>query len=153
MRFILTVLVVCFAFPALAQQERECRGKQVFDLGDGSNGCLLEISTSAIVTTLSRDDGASSKVSRNETGRIVVAMFGAHSSSRQVIGNRMRTICRTFLPQVKEDLAGKRFNRIVIDLVWPRVANNGDFIPVSQSEIDVQPAFTSASCRGIRFFR
>ncbi|WP_299554008.1 hypothetical protein [uncultured Tateyamaria sp.] len=152
MRFILTVVFVCFAVPALAQQERDCRGKQAFDLGDGAYGCLLDIGSTSITTTLTRDDGASSKSSRNAAGQIDVAMFGTFSGSRQVVGKRMRGICQTFLPTIKQELAGQRYNRIVIRLFWPRVANSGDFVPKSRSEIEVQPAFTNANCRGIRFF-
>ncbi|MBV7408939.1 hypothetical protein [Maritimibacter sp. DP1N21-5] len=152
MRYILTVLVMCFALPAMAQQERECRGKQAFDLGDGSYGCLLEVGTSSITTTLTRDDGASSRSSRNAAGEIVVAMFGSHSGSRQVVRNRMLAVCRTFLPRVKQELSGRNYSRIVIQLVWPRVKNTGDFVSVSSTSVDVQPAFSNANCRGIRFF-
>ncbi|MEO1557315.1 MAG: hypothetical protein AAFS01_12850 [Pseudomonadota bacterium] len=152
MRILLFVLFAAFAVPAVAQQERECRGKQPIDLGDGAAGCLLEIGTTSITSTRTRDDGASSKSTRNVTGRIDVALFGAYSDNRTVISGRMKAICRSLLPQVQQELAELRYNRIVINLVWPRVENPGTFIPKSELEFAVQPAFTSAQCRGVRFF-
>ncbi|MEP5631941.1 MAG: hypothetical protein ABJP79_08670 [Tateyamaria sp.] len=152
MRVILAFIFVVFALPAVAQQEQECRGKQAFNLGDGAYGCLEEVGTSSITTTQTRDDAASEQIRSNQVGLIRVLMFGTHGSSRQVVGSRLRTICQTFLPTFNAQATGRKFSRITVAMVWPRVANKGDFVPVTTSQVDVQVAFSNGKCRGIRFF-
>ena len=152
MRAIFITFFVLLAVPALAQNERECRGKQAFDLGDGAYGCLFEVGSTSITTTTTRDDGASSKQKSNGAGRIDVAMFGAYTESKRVTSARIRTICQTFLPALKAEAPNAKYHRIVVRLFWPRVENTGDMVPKDQSEIAVQPAFTSGSCRGVRYF-
>jgi len=146
------LFLLLLAAPAVAQQERECRGKQAFDLGDGSYGCLEDVGTSQITTTTTRDDGASSSVRKNETGRIEVLMFGAYNGSKQVTGARIKAICQTFLPNLRAKLPDAKFYRIVVVLIWPRIENPGDYVPKSDANIAVQPGFSSAKCRGAKFF-
>lgn len=152
MRAISIILFVLLALPAFAQNERECRGRQAFDLGDGAYGCLFEVGSTSITTTMTRDDGASSKQRSNDAGLIDVAMFGAYTESKRVTSARIRTICQTFLPALQADTPGSNYHRIVVRLFWPRVENTGDMVPKDQSEIAVQPAFTSGTCRGVRYF-
>lgn len=152
MRFVLMIILVVFALPAAAQQERECRGKKPFDLGNGAYGCLLDLGTTQITTTLTRDDGASSSSRRNQAGHIRVLVFGEYNGSRQVAGARIKAICNTFLPDLKAAIPDVRYHRVVVAMIWPRVANPGDFVPVSRSKVAVQPGFSSASCRGVKFF-
>lgn len=152
MRTLFTVLFVMMALPALAQQERECRGKQAFDLGDGAYGCLFEVGTSEITTTLTRDDGANSSARTNQTGKIEVLMFGEYNGSKRVTSARLKTICQTFLPNLRAALPDVKYSRIVLAMIWPRVENPGDFVEKSRSKVAIQPAFSSASCRGIRYF-
>jgi hypothetical protein len=140
-RAIVAMFFVCMALPAAAQQERECRGKKAFDLGDGSYGCLLEVAMSTITTTTTYDDGGSSKPTSRakQAGAIVVAMFGTQSSSNQVNSARMKTICQTFLPDLKAAHPNNRYRRIILRLVWPKTET-------------VQAGFSSAKCKGVRFF-
>lgn len=152
MRALLVFLLMIFAVPAVAQQERECRGKQPFDLGGGVSGCLLDVGTNEITTTRSRDDGASSSTRDNVAGQIRVLMFGAHDSSRRVINGRITAVCNAFLPALQAEPSNKSFHQIVVVMIWPRVANTGDFVPVAQSKADVQAAYSSAKCRGVRHF-
>lgn len=151
MRIFLFILFTVFAVPAVAQQERECRGKQGFNLGDGAYGCLFEAKAGSLTTTTTRDDGASQKVKSRETGFIRVAMFGNYSASRQTTGKRITAVCQTFLPNLKEAMTGKRYHRIIVALVWPRIENPGDFISKERSEVAAQVAYTSATCRGVKF--
>ncbi|MFL4472013.1 hypothetical protein ACERZ8_19805 [Tateyamaria armeniaca] len=146
------IFTLLLALPAAAQQERECRGKQAFDLGDGSYGCLQEVGTSQITTTRTRDDGASSSVRKNATGKIEVLMFGEYNGSRQVTGNRIKTICRTFLPTLQAELTDLSYHRIVVVLIWPRIENPGNYVPKAEAKVAVQPGFSSAQCRGVKFF-
>ena len=152
MRVILALIFVVFALPAFAQQERECRGKQPFDLGDGAYGCLMDVGLSTITTTRTRDDFASESSTRNQAGQIRVLMFGAHSTSKRVISPRLRAICKTFLSTLKAEQANAKFHRVIVVMIWPRVANTGDYIPVATSQEDVQLAFSSDTCRGVRYF-
>ena len=153
MRPLLAVFLFVFALPAFAQQERECRGKQPFDLGSGVSGCLLDVATTEISTTRTRDDGASSSTRGDVAGQIRVLVFGAYDGSKSVVSPRVTAICKTFLPNLKAELANTKFHRIVVVLIWPRVANPGDFVPVSNSKVALQPAFSSATCRGVRYFK
>ena len=152
MRFLLFVLFAAFAMPALAQQERECRGKQAIDLGDGAAGCILKVDRTTITTTLTRDDGAGSKTKRNSSPLINVALFGAYSDQKPVIGNRIKAVCRAMLPQLAPSSGQVSSHRIVVVLVWPRVANPGTLVPKSEAEVAVHPAYTSGKCRGVKFF-
>lgn len=152
MRLLLAVFLIAFALPAAAQQERECRGKQPFDLGNGVYGCLFDVGTGEISTTRSRDDGASSSTRERVAGQIRVLMFGNHSTSKRVIGPRVTAVCNAFLPTLQAELPNVNFHRVVVVLIWPRVANTGDFVPVANSKSDIQLAFSSARCRGVRYF-
>ncbi len=151
-RVLAVILFMICALPAVAQQERECRGKQPFDLGDGVSGCLLDVGTNEISTTRTRDDGASSSTRDNVAGQIRVLMFGAHDSSRRVINRRITAVCNAFLPTLQTELVGASFHQVVVVMIWPRVANTGTFVPVEQSKVDVQAAYSSARCRGVRHF-
>ena len=152
MRVFLTIILFVLALPAAAQEERECRGKKAFTLADGAYGCLEEVGTTDITTTRTRDDGASSSTRRNSAGLIRVLMFGDYAASRQTTGNRIRNVCKTFLPDLQAAEPGVRFNRVVVVLVWPRVANPGDYVPKSDAQVAVQPGFSSGACRGVKFF-
>mmetsp|Transcript_27766 Transcript_27766/g.51717 ORF Transcript_27766/g.51717 Transcript_27766/m.51717 type:complete len:154 (-) Transcript_27766:2078-2539(-) len=152
MRALLVILFMIVAVPAVAQQERECRGKQPFDLGGGVTGCLLDVGTGEITMTRSRDDGASSSTRDSVAGQVRVLMFGNHSGSRRVIGQRIASVCKAFLPTLEAELEGTRFNRVVVVLIWPRIANTGDFVPATTSKAEVQMGLSSAKCRGARFF-
>ncbi|WP_223422992.1 hypothetical protein [Tateyamaria pelophila] len=152
MRSLLAVFLLVFALPAFAQQEPECRGKQPFDLGGGVTGCLLDVGTTEITKTRTRDDGASSSTRDNTAGQIRVLLFGAYDGSKRVISRRITAVCKAFLPNLKAEMAGTRFHQVVVVLVWPRVANPGDFVPVANSKVAIQPAFSSAACRGVKFF-
>lgn len=153
MRSLLAVFLIFFALPAVAQQERECRGKQPFDLGNGVYGCLLDVGTTEITTTRTRDDGASSSTRGNVAGQIRVLMFGDYDGSKQIVSRRVSAICKAFLPNLKAELTNTKFHRVVVILIWPRVANPGDFVPVSTSKVAIQPAFSSATCRGVKYFK
>ena len=152
MRCLLTIFCLFLALPAVAQQERECRGKAAFKLGDGAYGCLYDVGTSAITTTMTRDDNASTRVRKNATGKIEVLMFGPYDGSKRVAGTRIKAVCRTFLPNLQAAIPNMRYHRIVVALIWPRVKNPGDYVSASQSEVAVQPGFSSAKCHGVRFF-
>lgn len=152
MRIVFTFLFLFLAFPALAQQEKECRGKQAFDLGDGAYGCLLDVGTSKIITTRTLDNGARPSTKDDVSGKIEVLMFGGYSGSKPTIGARLKTICRTFLPNLKAAVPDQKYHRITSVMKLPRVANPGDFVDKSVTEVAVQPAFSSGSCRGIRYF-
>jgi len=152
MRKLIAVFFILLAVPAFAQQERECRGKKPFDLGDGAYGCLQELGTTAITTTTTRDDNASSKSRRNTAGRITVLMFGDYSDSRSVISSRAKKVCRAFLADFNAENPNLRPHRIVIDLIWPRVENPGTFVPKDQAKVAVQPSFSSGRCVGVKFF-
>ena len=137
--------------PAVAQQERECRGKQSFDLGGGTYGCLIEAGSGSLTTTTTRDDGASQTVKANETGFIQVAVFGTYSPSKQTTSKRITAVCKTFLPNVQQAMQGKRYHRIIVALVWPRVENPGDFVSKERSDVAAQVVFTNAKCRGVQY--
>ncbi|MEO0402974.1 MAG: hypothetical protein AAF214_11415, partial [Pseudomonadota bacterium] len=83
---------------------------------------------------------------------IVVLLFGEYNGSKQVTGTRMKKVCQAFLPALQAELANTKYHRIVVTLVWPRVANPGDYVPASASKVAIQPGFSSAKCRGVRFF-
>jgi len=151
MRTLLIVLFVAFAIPAIAQQERECCGKQSFDLGGGAYGCLLEAGFGWLTTTTTRDEGASQTVKANEKGLIQVAVLGTYGPSKQTTSKRITAVCKTFLPNVQQAMQGKRNNRIIVGLVWPRVENPGDFVSKERSDIAAQVAFTNAKCRGVQY--
>ena len=152
MRFVLMIVLVVFALPAAAQQERECRGKKPFKLDDGAYGCLLEVGSARITTTTTRDDGASSSTKRNQAGQIQVLMFGPYNGSRQVAGSRIKALCKTFLPDLKAAQPNVRYHQVVVAMIWPRVENPGDYVAASRSKVAVQPGYSSAQCRGVRFF-
>ncbi|MEM6372254.1 MAG: hypothetical protein AAF727_05685 [Pseudomonadota bacterium] len=151
MRALLFPLFLLLATSAFAQQERECRGKQGIDLGDGAAGCLLELGTTNLTTTTTRDDGASQKVRKRVTGLIEVALFGAYSPSKQVTSQRIRAVCQTFLHGLQERLGDQKYSRIVIVLFWPRIENPGTFVSKDRSKVAVQPAYSSAACRGVKY--
>lgn len=140
MRKVFFFLLLVLATPALAQQSNVCRGKQAFDLGDGAKGCIALIDTASITTTTTRDDGASSRSNRRTQARVVAAMTGANSEKRSVIKRRMIGICKTALPAVQSELAGMRYNRIILVMDWR--ASGGE----------LQAGFSNAKCNGFSFF-
>ena len=152
MRAIFITLFVLLAVPAFAQNERACRGKQAFDLGDGAYGCLFDVGTTSITTKATRDDGASSKQIPNGAGRIDVAMFGAYTDPKRVTSARLRTIYQTFLPALQAETPHSNYHRIDVRLLWPRAENTGDMLPTDQSENAVQLAFTTDTRCGARCF-
>lgn len=152
MRPLLAALLFLIAVPAYAAQERECRGKTPFDFGNGVSGCLLDLGAGEITSTRTRDDGASSSSRQNVVGQIRVLLFGNYDGSKQVVRQRVSAVCKAFLPQLKAEMGDKRFHRVTVVLIWPRVANPGDFVPTATSKVAIQPAFSSSACRGVKFF-
>lgn len=71
---------------------------------------------------------------------------------KRVAGKRLKTICKTFLPALQAELAGQKYSRIVVAMVWPRVENTGTYVAKDVAKVAVQHGFSSAQCRGIRFF-
>ena len=139
MRILIPLVCIFFALPVLAQQN-PCRGKQGFDLGDGAKGCIALIDTDSITTTVTRDDGASTRSNRQLQARVVAFMSGANSDKRSVQRKRLLAICKTALPAVRSELAEVRYNRIILVMDWR--GEGGGF----------QAGFSSKDCRGFRFF-
>lgn len=152
MRHLFVILFLICALPAAAQQERECRGKQPFDLGDGAYGCLQKLGLGGITQTRTRDDGASSSTRNTKTGQIEVLMFGTYKGSKQATGQRIRAICNAFLPGLQAAIPNTSYHQIIVVMVWPRIENPGDYVAKDRSKVAVQPGFSNAACRGVRFF-
>ena len=151
MQKMLTFLFILFALPLAAQQERECRGKKAFDLGDGAYGCVHEIGTTTLTETVYRDDGASTRSNRQSAGFIDVRIFGKYVESKRTAGNRMKAICKTFKSDVDAVMEGKRFVSIIVRFVWLNEGNSDANGQGSQDRGITQTAFTNANCRGVRF--
>ncbi|MEP1537128.1 MAG: hypothetical protein ABJQ34_09990 [Paracoccaceae bacterium] len=152
MRKILTLIFVLFALPVFAQQEPECRGKKAFDLGDGSYGCVFEVGGTSLTHTTVRDDGASTRSNREQAGYIDVRIFGNYVASKRTAGNRMKAICKTFKADVDAVMKGQKFDSIIVRFAWLREKDSKSNAAGNRDLGIVQAAFTSSTCRGIRFF-
>ncbi|MEO9518066.1 MAG: hypothetical protein ABJH45_12985 [Paracoccaceae bacterium] len=151
MQKIITLFFILFALPVFAQQERECRGKNFFDLGDGSYGCVFEVGDTVLTRTTVRDDGASTKSRRNRVGFIDTLVFGNYTASKLTAGNRMKAICKTFKADVDAFMKGQSYSTIIVRLVWLREKDSKANAADGQDRGIEQTAFTNSSCRGIRF--
>lgn len=156
MRALLITIFAFLALPALAANERECRGKQAFDLGDGAYGCLIKIGVTSITTTRTRDDGASRRSSSEANVIIDTVLFGTFDRSRQVIKARTKAICRAFNEQAKKEMASVRGKKIVVQMKWPNEPPNRVVYSTTGGERfckKVQGGFSNARCRGARVLR
>ena len=118
MRALLFVFALFVSGPLFAQPS-ECRGKQSFDLGNGTTGCLLDIRETSITKSVIRDDGQSRSNARG-AALIEVAMFGTFSKKWSISTPRMKAVCSLFADQTKATLAGKSVKQIVVVMRWPR---------------------------------
>ena len=138
---VLTILVcILFALPVLAQ-DRACRGKKSFDLGDGAKGCIVAIEEGSITTTVTRDDGQGGSVRKRAQPLVAALMSGANTTQRNKIKQRMVAICKVALVDVQKQFAGQRYNRIILLMDWRRAGG------------EIQSGFSSKDCRGFQFFR
>ena len=151
MRKIITLFFILFAVPVFAQQERECRGKKAFDLGDGSYGCVFEVGETVLTRTTTRDDGASTKSRRNSVGFIDALVFGNYAASKVTAGNRMKALCKTFKADVDAAMKGQSYTSTIVRLVWLREKDLKANTSGGQDRGVAQTAITSSTCRGIRF--
>lgn len=154
MRTLIVLVTFCLALPALAQQSAECRGKQTFDLGAGTTGCLLEVRQTKVTKTVRRDDGLGSSHSRGAI-LIKVALLGEYTEAWPTMTPRMRQICNLFLEQAKQQLGATSVRTVVVEKTWPNVA-----WPASTPRYKTirwrtprQAAMMNRNCRAVKYFK
>jgi hypothetical protein len=151
MRYLFACIFMMLALPAAAAQPgKECRGKQTFELSDGTTGCLLQLDTTNITRTLSRDDGQS-KSQKKQAVLSVVGLYGKFDTRMRVTSKRMKEICTAVMPAMQQKNGGRTPQQIVVQMVWPGVglpkptrANGGQYLN--------QVAELNSSCRSPQYF-
>lgn len=127
MRIFLTLLLLFFASPSSAQHAGDCRGKQGFKLADGTTGCVAKIETGNYTVTKQSSRGGSATNSttrfRSGSARIDTHLFGAFSSDNKIVRERALAICRTFKDQIKKEMGGTKYSKIVVGMNWPKDPN------------------------------
>lgn len=131
-----------FAVLALpvAAQAQSCRGIQAFDLGGGTKGCVVSIQENQITTTITRDDGASERVRRNAQPLVGAVMSGPVPANKGVVKKQMVEMCKLTQDKVQAQFADLKYNRIILVMDWQKAGG------------EVQAGFSSAKCRGFKFF-
>ncbi|MEO1362457.1 MAG: hypothetical protein AAFU86_01630 [Pseudomonadota bacterium] len=153
MRYLLALVMLVLAFPAMAQQSSICRNKQVFDIGGGASACLIEVGQTSIRETLTRDDGQGSKRNSSMAALIHVVAFGAFDPRLSLTSRRMSSICNAFRDRALSGVP-QSARSIVIRIDWPEAPDGSarNRSVVSKSGQPVQAAFANRSCRSVRYF-
>lgn len=124
----------------VAAQSQSCRGVQAFDLGGGTKGCVVTIEESAIVTTRSRDDGASTQTRRAAQPLVAAAMTGPVPGKRSVVKKQMVSMCKATQGKVREQFSDAKYNRVILYMDWRDAGG------------ELYGGFSTDTCRGFRFF-
>ncbi|MDA5555188.1 hypothetical protein [Shimia sp. MMG029] len=139
MRSLIFASCALFAVP-LAAEAQSCRGIQAFDLGGGTKGCVVSIQENQITTTTSRDDGASTRVRRNAQPLVGAVMSGPVPANKSVVKKQMVEMCKLTQEKVRAQFADLKYNRVILVMDWQKAGG------------EVQAGFSSAKCRGFKFF-
>lgn len=139
MRVLSLALTAMLVLPVAAHSQ-SCRGDKAFDLGGGVKGCVVTIEKSAITTTLSRDDGASSSSRRAVQPMAAAVMTGPVPANRGQVKKQMMAMCKFVQADVASTFAGTKYNRIILVMDWREAGG------------ELQSGFSSAKCKGFRFF-
>ncbi|WP_415403713.1 hypothetical protein [Tateyamaria sp. SN3-11] len=152
-RYLLAIVLMCLALPAMAQQQSVCRGKQSFKLSDGSSGCLLGAGESTIKRSVLRD-GQISKTNTRGAATIGVAMFGQFNPKWRVSTPRMKEVCTLFSDAAIKSVPNGNPKSIVVQMIWPDVPNPSKHKHLlRKSRFANQTAYMSKSCRSVNYFR
>ncbi len=143
---LLAVLFVVLAAPLSAQQS-ECRGKTPVNLGGGVTGCIFKIDEGGITRSKSIEGGGPTYFSRSQVAaQVDVLLNGPHKNARSVTRSRILAICKAISDDIGTAMAGKDFQNVIVNLVWPHVEGS------APGQVFYRAGYTSANCRGVRFF-
>ncbi len=150
MKYLFPFLLMAFAAPVVAQESRECRGKESFQLSDGSSGCVLGVGTTTISSKVTVD-GVEMRNRKSDSALVVVAMAGEFDTKRRVTSRRLKEVCSHSMAAVQQKFSGEPYKYIVVGMKWPgktmpraSVANGGKFLN--------QAAYLTTKCRSPQYF-
>jgi len=139
MRGLAFVSCVMLSLP-IAAKAQSCRGEQAFDFGGGARGCVVKIGEGDIISTMTRDDGASSRSSSKAEPLVAAVMTGPVPTNRGTVKKQMLAMCKVTQAKVSEQFAGRKYHRVILYMDWRKSGG------------ELQAGFSSNKCRGFRFF-
>lgn len=140
MRFLLSLLFVCFVAPAAAQSD-PCRGRTVVDVGNGGKACIYLIDGADLTWTTSRDDGARDRKRTSVQPRVAANLLGEGDPDKSVLKEQFIRLCNVALSDVQTQFADAKFSSIML------------YMDRRHSGGEVFGGISNAKCRGFRYFK